>query len=371
MKWFAVAAVLWMLLPGALVVLLAGAGLGAAHDCASSSAATSPSVVPVGQAAPQQGVQSSGGAALPVLDAEQMTNATRIVAVIRVYPGTQAEPHAAVVALATAMQESTMRNLRYGDRDSLGLFQQRPSQGWGTPAQILDVEHATQSFLRHLLAVPGWRQMPVTEAAALVQRPAAEYAGLYARWEPLARSLVARLWTGTPTDTPPGTPTGTTASSGHDGACPPVTATGGTGGTGYPVPAAYIGTDSRNWGGHGSLWSSWHTGTDFSAPCGTPVLAAHGGTIELVPGPSWFGSTLVKIVTGPGGLATWYAHLQTVTVAAGQRVTTGQRLGEVGAQGNATGCHLHFEVHLRNGSIYGTDNVDPSRWLAQHAGRRT
>ena len=357
MKWLAVAATLWMLLPGGLVILLAGAGLGSDPTCQDPS-------TPVAASGPWEPTSAGGtkgtgeaGGELPVLDAEQTTNATRIVAVVMAYPGTQTEPHAAVVALATAMQESTMRNLRYGDRDSLGLFQQRPSQGWGTPAQILDIEHATQSFLRHLLAVPGWRTMPVTEAAALVQRPAAEYAGLYARWEPLARSLVAKLWTGA------------TADSSSPVSCPVVTA--GSGGTGYPVPAAYIDTDSHNWGGHGSLWSSWHTGTDFSAPCGTPVLAANAGTIERVPGPSWFGSTLVKVVSAPNGLATWYAHMQTVTVAAGQRVAGGDVLGEVGALGNATGCHLHFEVHLRNGSIYGTDNVDPSTWLAEQAGRHT
>ena len=101
------------------------------------------------------------------------------------------------------------------------------------------------------------------------------------------------------------------------------------------------------------------------------MLAANAGTVERAPGPSWFGSTLVKVVTAPGGLATWYAHMQSVTVATGQQVAVGDVLGEVGALGNATGCHLHFEVHLRNGSIYGTDNVDPSVWLAQHVGRRT
>lgn len=269
MKWLAVAATLWMLLPGCLVVLLAGAVLGTDDPCATtlavtmeSSALESPESAgtsvgtSAGTSALAAGGEPAAGGELPVLDADQMINATRIVAVTRTYPGTETEPHAAVVALATAMQESTMRNLRYGDRDSLGLFQQRPSQGWGTPAQILDIEHATTSFLRHLLAVPGWRTMPVTEAAALVQRPAAEYAGLYARWEPLARSLVGKLWTGAAT------------SSSSPVSCPVVTS--GSGGIGYPVPAAYIDTDSHNWGGQGSLWSSWHTGTDFSARAEPP-----------------------------------------------------------------------------------------------------
>lgn len=71
---------------------------------------------------------------------------------------------------------------------------------------------------------------------------------------------------------------------------------------------------------------------------------------------------------GPTSLATWYAHMQRLDVVPGQRVVAGQQIGEAGALGNATGCHLHFEVHLRNGSIYGPDNVNPSQWLAA-AGR--
>lgn len=77
------------------------------------------------------------------LDAEQRQIAQHIVAAVRAFPATAKKPHAAVVALATARQESGLRNLDYGDRDSLGVFQQRPSQGWGTAEQIMDVAHAT------------------------------------------------------------------------------------------------------------------------------------------------------------------------------------------------------------------------------------
>jgi murein DD-endopeptidase MepM/ murein hydrolase activator NlpD len=135
----------------------------------------------------------------------------------------------------------------------------------------------------------------------------------------------------------------------------------------YPVPWDSKSSDSRNWGGIDSRWSTWHTGTDFAVPCGTPVLAATEGTVEVESGESWAGRWLVKVVTGPASVATWYAHMQTVIVSDGQRVSAGQQLGEVGSLGNATGCHLHFEVHLRNGSIYGSDNTDPSRWLAAAA----
>lgn len=82
-------------------------------------------------------------------------------------------PHRAlVVALATAMQESQLRNLPGGDRDSAGLFQQRPSQGWGSYAQVTDPDHAASTFFGRLAAVPSWQDLTVTEAAQAVQRSA-------------------------------------------------------------------------------------------------------------------------------------------------------------------------------------------------------
>jgi endonuclease/exonuclease/phosphatase family metal-dependent hydrolase len=137
----------------------------------------------------------------------------------------------------------------------------------------------------------------------------------------------------------------------------------------YPVPAAYVDADRRNWHATGSNWSSRHTGTDFSAPCGVPVYAAHAGIVSIDTTEGWAGTWLVKVTTGPNSLATRYAHLESLDVARGQRVIAGQRIGAVGARGNATGCHLHFEVHLKNGQIYGPDSTDPSTWLAQHATR--
>ncbi|MCD9193390.1 C40 family peptidase [Streptomyces albireticuli] len=92
-----------------------------------------------------------------------------------------------IVALATAMQESRIRNLNYGDLDSLGLFQQRPSQGWGTPEQVRDPVHASTRFYKALLEVHGWQQMTVTQAAQAVQ--ASGFPDAYAQWEPLARAL--------------------------------------------------------------------------------------------------------------------------------------------------------------------------------------
>ncbi len=99
--------------------------------------------------------------------------------------------HAVTIALATSLQETQLQNLPYGDLDSVGLFQQRPSQGWGTNAQIMDPNYAATAFYDHLAQVPGWQTMAVTEAAQLVQHSATPDA--YANWESEARALAMAL----------------------------------------------------------------------------------------------------------------------------------------------------------------------------------
>ncbi|MGP3917743.1 C40 family peptidase [Nonomuraea sp. 10N515B] len=127
-------------------------------------------------------------AATLILDVEQQAHAALIVqvAVERGLPA-----RAAVIAIATALQESHLRNLRYGHLDSLGLFQQRSSQGWGTPEQILDPRYAISTFYAHLVKVPSWERLPLTRAAQAVQRSGRPDA--YARWEPFAQRTVDAL----------------------------------------------------------------------------------------------------------------------------------------------------------------------------------
>lgn len=100
------------------------------------------------------------------LTGEQLGNAATITAV-----GVDMDmpDRAMTVALATAMQESGLRNLDYGDRDSLGLFQQRPSQGWGSRSQVTDPEYASRAFYTALTRVGGWERMSITDAAQAVQ----------------------------------------------------------------------------------------------------------------------------------------------------------------------------------------------------------
>ncbi|HEU4849520.1 MAG TPA: LysM peptidoglycan-binding domain-containing protein [Terrimesophilobacter sp.] len=144
------------------------------------------------------GTAGVGGVVTP-LTAEMAENARIILSVGR---SLGVSDYALVIALAAAAQESTLRNLDYGDRDSLGLFQQRPSTGWGTPAQVTDPVYASRLFFggpsnpnkgntRGLLDIPGWQSMTVTQAAQAVQRSA--YPNAYAKWETSARAWLAQL----------------------------------------------------------------------------------------------------------------------------------------------------------------------------------
>ena len=130
----------------------------------------------------------SSDGARRTLTPDQAQNAALIanIAVTRGLPD-----HAATVAIATAMQESRLTNLDYGDLDSLGLFQQRPSQGWGTAEQVSDMTYATNIFYDHLLQVPDWETIPVEDAAQEVQRSG--YPELYATWDAMARAWASGL----------------------------------------------------------------------------------------------------------------------------------------------------------------------------------
>ena len=144
-------------------------------------------LAPGGIGAPSCTFTNAEGASFD-LDPEQARNAATISAVAtkRGLP-----PRAATIAVATAMQESKLRNLPGGDRDSLGLFQQRPSQGWGTAVQIRNPVYATGKFYDALVGVPGWETLPLTQAAQKVQLSAAPDA--YAQHETEAATYAQAL----------------------------------------------------------------------------------------------------------------------------------------------------------------------------------
>ncbi|NUR07757.1 MAG: peptidoglycan DD-metalloendopeptidase family protein [Nocardioidaceae bacterium] len=311
----------------------------------------------------------------------QLANAQAVVAEGR---RMQVPVQGIVVALATASQESGFTNyandgrggdlsfLQRGierslslpheavgsDHGSIGIFQQQ-WPWWGTMSQLMDPTTSAHKFYESLLAVPGWQSMPVTVAAQRVQRSA--FPDAYADDEALARQLLGSS----------GSAAATSAASFQGAASSGAGCVAGVAARGpvvYPLPKGSGFRDNHNFGNHGGMWSREHTGTDLSVACGTPVLAATAGTVVVRTDQPWAGHWLVQVSTGVGQLTTWYGHMRALDVTAGQTVRAGQQIGEVGDLGNATGCHLHFEVHPQGGSIY-RDSVDPSPWLAENVGR--
>lgn len=246
------------------------------------------------------------------LNAEQLKNAATIIGVGKSMGATTTD---LIVSIMTAMQESTLRNLNYGDRDSLGLFQQRPSMGWGTPEQIRTPSYAARKFFEGLLAMKGRHKLPLTEQAQRVQRSAFPLA--YAKWEDMARAVVS----------------GTSFQ--------PFEGVGGSGKKQRPVS----GPISRPYSQHTNLPRA----TDFGIPTGTSVRAAMNGTVvtsaDLRGGQNGgYRSYGRYIVIANGNEKTLYAHLSRRGVGAGTKVRAGQVIGASGNTGNSSGPHLHFET---------------------------
>ncbi|GAA5196976.1 hypothetical protein GCM10023322_67170 [Rugosimonospora acidiphila] len=269
-------------------------------------------------------------------------------------------PRGWVIAIATALQESALTNLpnlgAANDHDSLGLFQQRPSQGWGTRQQILDPSYAARKFYEKMLAIPNWQQLPLTVVAQDVQRSA--YPNAYAKHEPLATAVVNQLANNA------GRAVGNLV---NERCAQPgeVTASGWT----VPVKGATITSGFR------TAERPTHNGDDLAAPKGTPIHAAAAGVVTVVrcqaslngepyscdqdgsisvQGCGWY----VEILHA-GNIITRYCHqIRHPNVVVGQQVTAGQVIGWVGDSGNSTGPHCHFEVHL-NGDNSAAGAVDP------------
>ncbi|QMU79014.1 C40 family peptidase [Streptacidiphilus sp. PB12-B1b] len=205
-------------------VLFASSGVAAA-SCASGAQAVDTSAV----AAEVQQILAGGkasGVSVPGLDdpSVQLPNAVTITATgLALHVPARGQ----VVALATALQESGLRNLDSGDRDSLGLFQQRPSQGWGSAEQIMQPVYASTRFYQALLQVPGWQSLTVTQAAQAVQQSA--YPDAYAKWEPLATALQQAIAPRLSADT--GTTPSPSASASASGSPSPTASAGATAST--------------------------------------------------------------------------------------------------------------------------------------------
>jgi len=278
---------------------------------------------------------------------KQIQNAAII---IKTGAGLKLPPRAWVIAVATAMQESRLSNLgnlgSRNDHDSLGLFQQRPSAGWGTPAQVMDPVYAATKFYTKLKTINGWERLSLTEAAQRVQVSA--YPDAYAKHEGVATEIVNAL------------AHGAARAIGNLNKITCLSAVGQIAASGWtmPAPGASVGSGFR------TPARPTHQGVDLIVGRYTIIHAAASGVVSVVkcdedhsgrktcdvdgyPGKGGCG-WMVEIQHA-GDIITRYCHMVShPDVAVGQRVVAGQRIGRVGTSGNSSGPHLHFEVHLNN-----------------------
>jgi TP901 family phage tail tape measure protein len=281
---------------------------------------------------------------------EQINNANVIASVGK---SMGASARDIVIALMTAMQESTLRNLNYGDRDSLGLFQQRPSQGWGSPDQVRDPVYASKKFFSSLFGVKNRNTMPLTLAAQAVQRSAFPHA--YAKWQSMAESLMGIVGTGTIDSGLPGF--GMFANM-------IAQITGNSG----PMPGMMSGSFMKPVNGRvtseygirkdpitGRLTT--HDGIDIGAVSGTPIYAVSNGRV-ISAGFNSGGFGNWTLIDHGGGLISGYAHQSGLNVRAGQNVGRGQVIGWVGSTGRSTGPHLHFQMGAGPGRF-----SNPRQWI--------
>lgn len=134
------------------------------------------------------GPAGSGAADATNLTGEQRDNVAMIISIGR---KRNLPPRAWQVAIQAGMTESGLRSLNYGDRDSLGIFQMRPSMGWGTPEQVTDPDYAINKFYDVLEDVPNWDQQRPGESAQDVERSA--FPDRYHKWEPMAAHLIGNV----------------------------------------------------------------------------------------------------------------------------------------------------------------------------------
>ncbi|MFC6015471.1 peptidoglycan DD-metalloendopeptidase family protein [Plantactinospora solaniradicis] len=290
--------------------------------------------------------------------AAQMRNAAVI---IKVGKEMGIPPRGWVIAVATAMQESGLANLPHlgseNDHDSVGLFQQRPSQGWGTPTQLRNPEYAARKFYEKLKKVRNWQRRPLSAAAQAVQVSA--FPDAYAKHEPIATEIVNALTGGAARSV--GTDLGLDCADGAE-----IAASGWT----APIPGG-VGSGFR------TAQRPSHNGVDIgAAKYTTQIRAAADGRVLVsrcdpdrrgrlscdVDGyPGKGGCGWFVDILHAGNVITRYCHMVSrPMVAKNDMVEVGQVIGRVGSSGNSSGPHLHFEVHLRGDrSKHGAINPVP------------
>jgi len=307
------------------------------------------------------------------------TQLTRAATIITVGSGIEGVGRQGVlVSLMAALTESTLRmlaNVAYptslsmpndgigSDHDSLGLFQMRPTAGWGTVDELMDPDYQVRAFFggsegpnfpspAGLLDIPGWQSADPGSAAQSVERSA--FPDRYQDYQPVAEAILAALTkptTGAPED---GTPLGSVPETTR---------------VVFPLPSGtWVRSSGYGWRTDPMTGRrAFHAGTDYSAAEGTPIFAIADGIVSWAGPYGGYGELVVIEHTIDGKrIASAYAHMwpSGIYVSVGERVTAGQHIADVGSSGKSSGSHLHFEIRP-NGSF--EPSIDAYPWLAQHA----
>ena len=311
------------------------------------------------------------------LDKTQLTHAATIITVGGQTAGV-GRP-GVVIALMAALTESTLRMLANtgtypesgdypndgngSDHDSLGLFQMRPQSGWGTVADLMNPQYQARAFFggpdgpnfpspRGLLDIPGWQHMDPGEAAQSVEVSA--YPDRYQNYQPVAEAIVTALTRPAPT------------SENNDGTDAPVVPE--TRRIVFPLPeGSWVKTSPFGWRTDPiNGQRAFHAGSDFAAADGTPILAVADGVVISASYTDAGGGVIVIEHTVDGErVASKYIHMwQTgIYVTAGQTVSAGEHIGDVGSSGHSTGPHLHLQIHPGGAN---QPPVDSDLWLTEH-----
>jgi len=294
-----------------------------------------------------------------------------------------------LVALMAGLTESSLRLLANpsaypestsypndgdgSDHDSLGLFQMRPSTGWGSVAQLMDPLYDAEAFFggptgpnspfpRGLLDITGWSRLGPGSAAQAVEISA--YPDRYQDNQPVAEAILEALTQPASGPPSPSVPSGSATSS------PPLDAPESSRVV-FPLPTGTW-TESSPFGWRTDPFTgarSFHTGVDYAAPLGTPVLSVADGTVTFAgPDQIYGGLVIITHKIDNQTVTTAYGHMPPgqIQVHNGQRVVAGQQIGQVGSEGRSTGPHLHVEVRPGGPTAASTD---PAAWFsAHHAG---
>jgi murein DD-endopeptidase MepM/ murein hydrolase activator NlpD len=237
------------------------------------------------------------------------------------------------IAVATAIQESNLENRPFNaghnDLDSMGIFQMRPSQGWGTAAQIMDPVYSINTFYDRLQTIPDRDSRPMIDVAMQIQRPSKTAYEKRWAWDDIATSIVQDNYSGSAS-------AGSSCTSENS--------------VGWRLPlnkGTYTMGDPYGLRFHPIQHVlKLHAGQDLPAAQGTPIYAVHDGKV-IFSGRSGGYGNYVQIDHG-GGVDTGYGHMNTIAIGIndGTDVRAGQVIGYVGTTGGSTGNHLHFEVRV-------------------------